>query len=348
MNDLFAKRLKRARTMSNLSQDELVRKMHNRVSKNAISKYEKGIMMPSSEVLLAICNALNLKLDYFFKEDNVSIDNVEFRKASKLGKKQLDSINEIVIDQVSNYLDLELALDIQSEFHNPLSDILIKTSEDVEFAAQKLAEHWNLGMNAFPNVIDLLEDKEVKVIEIDAPAEFDGFSGFANGKYPVIVINNTFNVERLRLTALHELGHLLLKFDQGIEHKQIEKMCFQFSGALLIPRPTFLREFGGIRKHISISELVAIKESYGISVQAIMARAYTLGLITERNFIEFRKWITNNRMEKGLGNYIGEENSKRYNQLVYRAVTQEVISMSKAASLSNMSLTQFRKAFIAI
>lgn len=334
--------------MSNMSQDELVRQIQDKVSKNSISKYEKGIMMPSTDVLLAICDALEVKLDYFFREESVSIEQIEFRKRVRLGKKKLDSIKERVIEQISNYIELEHILNIQADFSNPIKNLKIKSSQDVEKAAQNLSKCWKLGDNAFPNVIDFLEDKEVKVVEIDAPLEFDGFSGWANGKYPVIVLNKNFGIERLRLTALHELAHLLLDFDNSLEHKEIEKFCFQFSGALLIPEPTFYREFGGNRESVSISELIAIKESYGISIQAIMARAKSLNLISDYTYIRFRKWISSNKMEEGLGLYVGEENSKRYNQLVYRAVTQEAISMSKAASLANKNLSEFRKAFIAI
>jgi len=66
MKEIFSKRLKSARSMAALSQDKLVEKMGNIVSKNAISKYERGQMMADSNVLLALSKALNVKLDYFF------------------------------------------------------------------------------------------------------------------------------------------------------------------------------------------------------------------------------------------------------------------------------------------
>ena len=42
---------------------------------------------------------------------------------------------------------------------------------------------------------------------------FDGLSGWA-GKIPVVVVNRRFPADRKRLTALHELAHLLLEFAQ--------------------------------------------------------------------------------------------------------------------------------------
>lgn len=348
MNDVFAKRLKSARVMSSLSQDQLVERIGGMVTKNAISKYEKGEMLPNSDVLIALAKALDVKTDFFYREFSVSIENIEFRKKSKLGKKKENSIKEQVVDIVNRYLELEQFLNIQSEFENPISHIKINDKWDVENAANELLEVWNLGHNALPNVIDLLEDKEIKVVEINAPEEFDGFSGWADGKYPVIVLNKNFGLERKRLTALHELAHLLLQFNKEIEHRPMEKMCFQFGGALLMPLDTFKREFGENRSHVAINELIAMKETYGMSVSAIMARAKVLGLISDFSYLRFNKWISNNRTEEGLGEYIGVEESKRFNQLLYRAASEEIISMSKAANLSNQKLAQFRRNFVAI
>ncbi|WP_335964881.1 XRE family transcriptional regulator [Galbibacter sp. PAP.153] len=348
MKELFAKRLKSARILAAISQDELVARIEGMVSKNAISKYERGEMMPNGKVLIVLAKALGVKPDYFFREFNVEIEQIEFRKKSKLGVKRVNAIREKVVDIVERYLELEQFLSIKSEFRNPIAHLVIKNQDDIENAVNLLLKKWKLGLNALPNVIELLEDKEIKVIEIDAPEAFDGFSGWADRKFPVIVLNQNFSIERKRLTALHELGHLLLNFSDQLEHKEVERKCFQFAAAMLIPEETFKIELGGKRTHISLPELVSIKETYGISIQAIMARAKDLGVISEHLFINFRKWISRNKTEAGLGSYIGKENSNRFKQLLYRAASEEVISLSKAANLSNQKLAAFRKEFVAI
>lgn len=348
MKEVFAKRLKSARTLAGLSQDELVERMENLVSKNAISKYEKGEMMADGKVLLALADALNVKTEYFFRTFSVEIENIEFRKKSKLSSKKEGTIKEQVTDMVERYLEVEQFLSILSDFSNPIASHTITSGEDVEEAVNHLLDEWKLGVNALPNVIELLEDKEIKVIEIDAPDDFDGFSGLANGRFPVIVINEHYTIERKRLTALHELGHILLNFSPDLSHRDKERLCFRFAGAMLIPEETFRREMGGPRSHLSIQELVTIKEAYGMSIQAIVQRAKDLGIISEYVFLQFRKWISNKRDEAGLGQYIGRERSRRFNQLVYRAAAEEVISMSKAANLANLKLAEFREKFVAL
>ena len=351
MKAIISKRIKSARNLAGFSLRELSDQMNGVVSHNAIKKYEMGLMMPDSKVLLALADALNVKTDYFFRPYDVSIENIEFRKKNNLLVKEANSIKEKVTDSISNYIELEEFLNLTSIFINPLKDIHISTSEDVEGAVNTLLDTWKSGINALPNVVELLEDKEIKVIEIDDNENFDGLSGWANNNIPVIVINKNFPVERKRLTALHELAHLLLVFNDNIDQKQKEKYCHRFAGAMLMPKDTFIQEVGASRKDISIAELITIKESYGISMQAIMARAKDLGIITDERFLRFRFWLNkdmNRRKEIGFGEYVGREESTRFKQLLYRATSEELISMSKAANLANQKLASFRDEFIQV
>ena len=348
MKEIFAKRLKAARLLASLSQDNLVEAMGGLVSKNAIAKYERGEMMPNSKVLIALAKALSVKPDYFFRPFTVEIGSVEFRKRNKLGAKQINAIKQQVTDQVERYLEIEALLRISSLFENPIAGMTIRTGEDVEKAVNALLTTWKLGLNALPNVIELLEEKEIKVIEIEAAPAFDGLSGWADEQIPVIVVNKQFTIERKRFTALHELGHLLMNFAEGLDPKSIEKLCHRFAGAILIPRETFFTELGDHRSGISLPELISVKETYGISIQALMARARDLDVISESAYVRFRKFVSRNRKEEGWGQYEGKEQSGRFMQLVYRAASEGIISMSKAANLAGKKLAAFRDEFVAL
>lgn len=345
-------RIKSARLLAGLSLRELANALDGIVSHNAISKYEKGEMMPDSKVLIALSKALDVKTDYFLRPQTVEISNIEFRKKSCLTVKKTNSIKENIKDNIERYIELETFLNFENTFINPIKDVVIENAEDVEKAVVQLLHQWDIGINALPNVIEILEDKDIKVVEIDADEKFDGLSGWANQMIPIIVINKNFSVERKRFTALHELGHLLLSINSEVfSHKEIEKFCNLFAGAMLLPKETLFSELGEKRSSVSINELIHIKESYGISIQAIMARARGLGIITQDQFIRFRIWVNSNenhQKEIGYGEYKGVEHSSRFKQLLYRATAEEIISMSKAASLSNIKLAQFRDEFMAI
>ena len=80
MKQIFSQRLKSARLMNGLSMDSLCEKINNIVSKQSISKYEKGIMMPESTILIALSKALNVNVDFFFRPYYVTVEDIEFRK----------------------------------------------------------------------------------------------------------------------------------------------------------------------------------------------------------------------------------------------------------------------------
>lgn len=351
MKELVSKRIKSARVLARKSLRELSEDIKNLVSHNAIQKYENAEMMPDSKVLLALSNALGVKPDYFFMPYNVDVSHIEFRKNSKLPKKYVDALKEEVRDHVSRYLEVENYLQLSSSFQNPIADMVINDGEDLEIAVNKLLTDWKIGYNALPNVIDLLEYNEIKVVEIDAQDGFDGLSGWVNSQIPVIVINKKYSVERKRFTALHELGHLLLNFNSDLSRKDVERFCHRFAGAVLIPQETFYKEFGKIRSNISINELIAVKEVYGISIQALMARARALHVINESAYKRFCIEVNkkpNLKMEIGYGNFKGNESSYRFKQLLFRAVSEDAISLSKAANLSNQKLAAFRDEYIEI
>lgn len=72
----FGHRLHQARMMAKFSLRELSEAMDKSVSYNALSKYEKGSMMPSGEVLATLCEALHQPSDFFFR---TSVERIELK-----------------------------------------------------------------------------------------------------------------------------------------------------------------------------------------------------------------------------------------------------------------------------
>lgn len=68
---MIGERIKQARQVSGLSQQALAEKVG--VSAKAISKYERNLDTPSSDVLLRLGQALDVRLDYFFRTRNVTL-----------------------------------------------------------------------------------------------------------------------------------------------------------------------------------------------------------------------------------------------------------------------------------
>ncbi len=343
MKEIFAQRLKAARAKAGLSQQALAEQLG--ITKQAVSKYENGQMLPDSPILIRLSEIFNLKPDYFFRPLTVSLEQVEFRKRSSLRGKKLAALKADVADRLERYLELEELMNIQTGFENPIAGKLISSGEEVEEAAIELLDYWELGFNPLPNIFEMLEGKGIKLIEVEADPDFDGLSTTVQGNVPVIVVNRHFDNVRKRFTALHELGRLVLSFAPGLTEKQKERLCHRFAGSMMMPRSVLLHELGEKRGRLSINELIEIKEYSGISVQAIVYRAFELGVISKstfRRFFEFVNAEPDRKLEKGWGVYEGKEHSGRFEQLLYKGVAEELISIAKAAALANVSISEFR------
>jgi Zn-dependent peptidase ImmA (M78 family)/DNA-binding XRE family transcriptional regulator len=343
MKDLFAKRLKNARKLAGLSQDDLVSAMDGFVKKTSIAKYERAEMMPDSRVVLALSRALGVLPEYFTREFNVGIERPEFRKKRSLGVKELERIEQDVMLTLESYIELEDIVGKNDVFDRKLTELLIHDEEDVELAAEQLLTEWNLGFYGVSHVFSVLEEHGIRLIEVTADKAFDGFSTFANGNIPVIVFNKDYPIERKRLTVLHELGHLLLNFSKEVakEEKRIESMCFRFGAALMMPRICFFKELGKKRHHLPMHELILMKERYGLSVQAIVRRAHELEVITDYYYQSLQFILRPNSTEEGWGKYGVVEKPSRFDQLLVRSVAEELISIEKAAELTGMKSIDF-------
>lgn len=347
MRAVFAERFKSARLRKGYSLQDLAEALHHVVSRQALHRYEKGEVLPDAEKINALSMALDVKPDYFFRTTQVVIGDVEFRKLSKMSQKEATSIQEKTKEYLSRYLELEEIIGLSMAFENPLKSLgTISSYTQVNQAAELLRNYWNLGYGPLFNVVELLEDQHIKVIKLAVDDDFDGLQTMVNGNIPVVAYNanKTNKPDRIRLTLLHELAHLLLNFGD-IPLKQKEALCYQFAGALLLPEKTIKAELGEHRNKLSVHELGAIKKQYGISMQAVVLRARDCGIINAHYAKQFFFWINqmNWRAEEPV-EYQGAETSNRFEQLLFRALAEEQISMSKAAALANQSLAEFKSA----
>ncbi len=346
MNEIFAYRLKNARIQQGFGSVESLAKELG-VSKQMISKYEKGLSMPDGGKLIALANILGVKPDYFFMPATVELSDIKFRKKAKASKKTIEQIKINILNNMENYLLIEDILAIKSEFNDPLKNNVVNSIDNVEELALQLRKKWKIGNDPISNIIALFEANEIKVIEIDADDNnaFDGMSGMVNNKFPAVVINKNYNVERKRFTLLHELGHLLL----NIEHfpdKEQEKICDRFAGAVLLPKDTLLKEVGPVRKRISVTELISFQKRFGLSIGAIMYRLVSLNIISQSKIKSFYIRQNTDANFKAYINevrFLNDEASNRYKQLVYRGLTQELISISKASAMLNTDIDSLQK-----
>lgn len=341
---MIGQRLYRARKAAGLSLRDLAAKVD--LTHAAIKKYEDEQSTPSSSTLIKLARALNVRTEYFFRPETVTLEAIEYRKRSTLPKKRLEAIEHEVIDQIERRIELEHLFPappvkpFAPVEHLPES---ITDFAQIEDAAEAVRKAWDLGYDPIPDLIDVLETHGIRVFMIDANADpkFDGLAASVN-EMPIIVVGSNWPGDRQRFTLAHELGHLMLA-DRLAETLDEELACNRFAGAFLIPRESVRQELGKHRTYIEPKELALLKEEFGLSMQGLLYRARDLGIVTpawrddQAKLFRIKGWhITE------PGKPYPAEKAHVFEQMVFHALAEDYIGESKAAELMKMSLATFQ------
>jgi Zn-dependent peptidase ImmA (M78 family)/DNA-binding XRE family transcriptional regulator len=340
----IAERFKMARQMRGISQRELARRAG--VSANAISKYERGLNVPGSGVLIRLSKALDVKIEYFLRPDTYSIqlEAPAFRRL-EMGQKDEVIVKERVRDWLERYLEVEdlLDIDMKLEFHMPLGyPIKVSDIDEVEKVAEKLRYEWNLGFDSLESLTDLLEDRGIKVGAISAPDTFEAIT-FWYDSTPVVAVRDGVPGDRQRLSLAHELGHLMVLPPEDMDNDEgREKIAFRFAGAFLVPQSIAKMELGEERTRLDLFELHLLKHKYGLSMQAWIYRARDLGIISQKEYHRlFDIFSEKNWRQREPGDQILPEEPKRMKRLVMRAYSEGIISSSRASELLGETIEKF-------
>ena len=334
-------RLKSARILSGLSLQELATKTNGVISQPSLSRYERGDTLPEPEKLRLLARAMGLSVDYFLR-DSVELGQVEFRKNSRLGKKQQGQILEQTRDFLERYLEAEHLLSRPSA-KLPLLSYSVSDPEAAEKAANDLRQEWSLGLNPIHSIVEELEAHSIRVLALVADNKFDGLSSRPGGEHSFMVFNNdsaTKPIDRQRFTLLHELGHHYLNIPPGNDD---EKIVNRFAGAFALPGDVMKERLGASRKRISPTELLGLKKEFGLSVAALLYRAKDLEIIS--TYTHQQAMIQLNYMgwrSKEPVAFVGEEQPMRLLEILARGIIEETISTSKAAQLYGMKTGDFR------
>lgn len=346
---MIGQRLKIARAASGLSLRALESKIGNRVTAQAIGKYERNESMPGSGVLIALANALGVSVDYLVGDQEMVLEAVDFRKKALTSKREESQVEAKVLDLLERYLMVEELLQLRSvEWHSPREAPypVVRDVSEADRAARGLRDHWGLGSDPIPNLVELLEEQGVKVLAVELN-NIDGLMArvrrAGKGTVPVIVVNCTHWGERQRLTLAHELGHLLMDVAAKVDE---EKAAYRFAGAFLMPAEAMWSAIGKHRTSIGWEELFGLKRLFGASVQAVTYRCKDLGIFSEtlyrRLFNEFthRGWRAPPYQEPHA---MDGEQPMRFERLTFRAVAERAISEPKAAELLGMSVHELNQ-----
>ena len=185
-DNTLAIRLREARLMRGLSMDKLIELADFVVTKQSLSRYERGIMRPHANVISALAKALDISEDYFLGT-NILIDMPMLRTTSggKMQEDVLTAIEARLAYWTERLLAKERAVGISGEFRNPIEDFQVSSLEDAIQAADLLRRLWHCGDGPIASVLRLLERKGIRIMEDELPAGIYGLSTWADRRLPL-------------------------------------------------------------------------------------------------------------------------------------------------------------------
>lgn len=341
---MLGNRLKLARAAAGLSLRDLSERMNQLVSAQALGKYERDEMLPSSPVLIALAKALKVSEAYLLSSgEELELAGVEFRKQKLATARDEAALKAQVLNRAERYLQIEDILAAESTDWKPPANFPrpVSSVDEAELAAQKLRDTWLLGEDPIPKLAEFLEERGIKVLAFGLADSISGMTakiGRKGGRFvPVIVINANHPGERQRFTLAHELGHLVLEPAKDVD---FDRAADRFAGAFLVPAAALLPEVGRRRHEVPLGELLRLKRLFLASMQCLIYRLRDLGVITPTlcAVLFARMSKLNIRMKEP--EELPHEVTARFERLVFRSLAEELISESKAAELLDVTVRE--------
>lgn len=335
--------LKRIRLLKNLSLNEAGKLLN--MTATAVSKYEKGEIIPDSKKLIDFANAYNVNSIDLLKVYNApKMKFNSFRKRKRLVGQNLELLENLIQDEVAKYLEV-IELNNTALQSIKLKKYLCNSLEDAENAANDFRNFIKISnKQPISDLTNIFENLGIVIIHIKNPDgrfdDFDGLSEFVNNIPVIVILDGIKDGARQRFTIAHELGHLLLNIKD--EELDEEKLCNRFASALLMPKEAVINEFGLSRNHINFFELTAFKLEFKVSYTAIAYRLKDLNIISDYFYKNLSIYLSQ-RIGKNDSNPIQPETSYQFKKIVYKLEADEIISISKACELLGVSIDEYNK-----
>jgi Zn-dependent peptidase ImmA (M78 family) len=243
-----------------------------------LSRYENAVALPSDELIARASEVYDMPISFFRQMDAVFGAPVSvhpmWRKKSDVTVREIDKIVAEI-----NIRAMHLRRMLEAVEYTPQSNIPRLDPEDyngdIERIAALVRAHWLLPSGPIENLTAAVERAGVIVVHsVMGGSSVSGVTVSVPGLLPVIVLNQEQPADRLRFTLAHELGHLVMhKFPSAT----MEKEANEFASALLMPKAEISNAFR-VRR-LDMARLAALKPEWRVSMQALLYRAQSLGLI---------------------------------------------------------------------
>jgi Zn-dependent peptidase ImmA (M78 family)/DNA-binding XRE family transcriptional regulator len=256
-----------------------------------LSRWERGLRAPSAPQLAVLAESLRVPIALLMDEATRFTTPVHRtqRAETKRVERMVNGRLELARLAGSRLL---ADINIDAPFAFPTSEE--PAPADPEEAAEAIRRVWRIPPGPLRNLAGSVESAGAIVLPVDFGAD-NIVAAYADlrGDHRWCFINTrTSDGARARFSLAHELGHAVLHWDRfdAPQGKEAEREAHRFAAALLMPRIEMIQNFGRMR--FALDDLVAYRQRWGVSIQALITRARDIGLLSEVQYVRLYKQIS--------------------------------------------------------
>jgi len=247
-----------------------------------MSKIENGFEAPSVEFLSKAAEICAVPVGLFDQYDTLSSDTVYdifHKKRLTLPQKPLKKANANVQKVRMEIARLLRSVDVPTRL--PFPNLSLDAHDSPAEIAMLTRATWRAPTGPLPNLIQRVEATGTPVMFADLGHEklrAMSMAGVKGDNAHVVVLNSRLPASAQRFALAHEVGHLVMH--DGVSTPDMEKEADDFASALLMPAI----DIGPQLRNVRFRDLGELKRQWHVSLAALIYRAYSLGVITERHY----------------------------------------------------------------
>ncbi|MFE4518364.1 XRE family transcriptional regulator [Kitasatospora sp. NPDC056783] len=251
----------------------------NKISQGYVSRAEAGRLPVKGDRLDLFAAALRYTPETLCATTDiqgVGIGLVHHRKRASMGVAELRRVHATLA--FTRYQTDALTSAVQDPRTHRFRHIEINDLDTPHEAADTLREEWDVPPGPIADLTGLLEQAGAIVVVRDLKTtELDAVSQWPADGPPLFLLNSAAPGDRFRFSLAHELGHVLMHTQPGDPREQ-EQEADYFASQLLMPYDTIRQE---LKQGVDLPRLLELKSRWGVSMAALLRRAFSLGVIKE-------------------------------------------------------------------
>jgi Zn-dependent peptidase ImmA (M78 family)/DNA-binding XRE family transcriptional regulator len=339
----LGRRLREARREMGLTTREACKRLPRRlsISHSTLASYENGVTAPAVDVLAALADAYHRTLNWFL-DSGTTIRGFRYRNL----KPRVPLTDRLQFEaSVGKWAEAYLSLERHLQDANikrkspPDSPHLVSPAQLATIVRKTILQMDD--DQPIQNMVYVLESFSAWALEIHAGFDLDGAA--ANfGDDAVVVFNPDIPNHRMRMTAAHELAHVLYcdcKTSLGWTDAVIEDKAYGFATSLLMPPSQLERAFEGK----SFLKLIQYKERFGVSLSAMIHMAAKTRLINTTA----SRWLLREMVQRGWKErepgYVWRDRAVTFETMLECAIQSKKLDWSNAERITGITKLELQK-----